>query len=293
MSLARRRSGWAAVVRESRAWFGLVRIDRTLAAMLYVLLGAYLAGGAGVLADSAVVRATIVVGLIVASGFALNDYCDIRVDSIGRPHRPIPSGRVGHAAAGRLAWGLAATALAIAATLGPRMVAVAAGALVLSAAYSLRLKDTLVLGNGAMALLVSAIPVFGALAAGTVTPAVLAAASMTLPYIFAQEVLYNVEDEPADRQVGLRTTATRLGVARALTLFRTFAAIFIALALLPWLLGIARDRYLYAALLCSIVPMLAVIGLLTLRSGENAIRIAVNVTRLIWLSSFIPLVLLR
>ena len=293
MSLARRRLGWSVVVGESRAWLSLVRFDRTLAATLYVLLGAYLAGGAGTLADSAVIRATIVVGLVVASGFALNDYCDVRVDSIGRPHRPIPSGRVARAAAGRLAWGLAAAALAVGVTLGPRMAAVAAGTLVLSAAYSFRLKNTLVLGNGAMALLVSAIPIFGALAAGTVTPAVLAAASMTFPYIFAQEVLYNIEDEPADREARLRTTATRLGIARALALFRTCAAIFIALALLPWLLGIARDRYLYSALLCSIVPTLAVIGLLTLPRGEHAIRLAVNVTRLIWLSSFIPLVLLR
>lgn len=293
MSLAARQSRWSAAVRQARAWLSLVRLDRTLAATLYALLGAYLVAGAGALAGSAVVRATAVVGLVVAFGFALNDYCDVQVDSIGRPHRPIPSGRISRRAAGRLAWVLAATALAIAATLGSRMAAIAAGTLLLSAAYSFRLKDTLLLGNGAMALLVSTIPIFGALAAGTVTPAVLAAAAMTFPYIFAQEVLYNVEDERDDRQAGLRTTATRLGVARALRLFRVLAGIFIVLAILPWVLGIARDGYLYAVLFCSVVPTLAVIGLLSLRSTADAISLAVNVTRLTWLSSFIPLVLLR
>ena len=293
MSLAARQSRWSAAVRRARAWISLVRLDRTLAATLYALLGAYLVAGAGALAGSAVVRATVVVGLVVAFGFALNDYCDVRVDSIGRPHRPIPSGRISRRAAGRLACVLAATALAIASTLGSRMAAIAAATLLLGAAYSFRLKDTLLLGNGAMALLVSTIPIFGAFAAGTLTPGVLAAASMTFPYIFAQEVLYNVEDERADRQAGLRTTATRLGVARALRLFRVLAGIFIVLAIFPWVLGIARDGYLYAVLFCSVVPTLAVIGWLTLRGTEEAISLAVNVTRLTWLPSFIPLVLLR
>ena len=51
----------------------------------------------------------------------------------------------------------------------------AAGTVTLAAAYSFWLKNTLLLGNVAMAVLVASIPVYGAMAAGRVTLAVLAA----------------------------------------------------------------------------------------------------------------------
>jgi geranylgeranylglycerol-phosphate geranylgeranyltransferase len=271
----------------------LVRFDRTAAAASYTLLGAYLVAEPAQLFSSPVLRAMLVVGFVVAFGFAINDYCDIEVDLRGRPHRPIPSGRISRPVAFVVAWGLAGGALAVAATLGQGLVLFTVGTLLLSTAYSYRLKSTLLLGNAAMAVLVAAIPVFGALAAGQVTGVVLATASMMFPFVFAQEVLYNVEDEQQDRDAGLRTTATQLGRSRALLVFKMLAATFVVFAILPWVRGIGSDAYLYAILPCSVAPTLAVIVLLSLCETEPAIRWSANATRLVWLSSVLPLILLK
>jgi geranylgeranylglycerol-phosphate geranylgeranyltransferase len=276
-----------------RALLELVRFDRTVAASLYTLLGAYLAADAARLLSSEVARAALVVGLVVAFGFAINDCCDVEVDTLGRPGRPIPSGRVSRRFAIAFAWSLAAAALAVAATLGPWLALYAAGTLALSAAYSFRLKSTLLLGNAAMAVLVSAIPLFGALAAGGATVAVASAALMIFPFVFAQEVLYNIEDEEQDRRAGLKTTATRLGPAGALRVVRWLGAAFVAVAILPWALGLASDPYLFAILICSVLPTIAVLVVLSVRTNDLAIARSVTTTRLIWVSSVLPLVLLK
>jgi 4-hydroxybenzoate polyprenyltransferase len=51
-------------------------------------------------------------GLLYAAGVVLNDWFDREVDARERPGRPIPSGRVSVAAAGRLGWGLLAAGAA-------------------------------------------------------------------------------------------------------------------------------------------------------------------------------------
>ena len=116
----------------------------------------------------------------------------------------------------------------------------------LSAAYSYRLKNTLLLGNAAVGLLVGAVIVFGAAMAGGVTTAALAAAAMACCYITAQEVLFNLEDEADDRAAGLRTTATRLGVPRAAVLLRALLVVFIAVAMVPCAWLAASPRYALA-----------------------------------------------
>ncbi|WP_147917840.1 SCO3242 family prenyltransferase [Ruania zhangjianzhongii] len=59
------------------------------------------------------------------AGMALNDYADRELDAQERPERPIPSGRVSPSTALRLAGGLTLAGLTLAATAGPRPLAVA------------------------------------------------------------------------------------------------------------------------------------------------------------------------
>ncbi len=276
-----------------RAWAALVRFDRTISATLYVFLGAYLAEDFPALADGRVIRAALVVSLVVAFGFAINDCCDVPVDSIGRQNRPLPSGRISRRSAMRLAWALASGALAVASTLGAQLAAFAAATVSLAAAYSFWLKRTLLVGNACMALLVSAIPIYGALGTATLPPNVLAAAVMTFFYFCAQEILYNVEDFNEDRQAGLRTTAVRVGFPGALTLARLLLVVYAMAATAPWAIGIAGSSYLVAVLLCSVLPSLAVAVWLWCRVDLTTVRLAVKTTRAIWLSSVVPLLLLK
>ena len=87
-------AGTAAVVHGrfevARLLLRLMRFDRPLCASLLTLLGAWLAAPVSSLWSAPVLVAACVVGLVTAFGFVINDCCDLAVDSIGKPGRPLP-----------------------------------------------------------------------------------------------------------------------------------------------------------------------------------------------------------
>ena len=277
----------------ARLLLQLMRFDRPLCAAALTLLGAWLAAPVAALWSAPVLVAACVVGLVTAFGFVINDCCDVAVDTLGKPGRPLPSGRIAPATAARFAWGLAATGLLLAFTLGSSATLFALGAIALSAAYSYRLKSTLLLGNAAVALLVGAVIVFGAVMAGSASPAAFAAAGITVCYFIAQEVLFNLEDEPEDRAAGLRTTATRLGPLRTARLLRCLLALFMTTALLPLATGLATAAYLVALTVCTLVPVLVMLRMLRDPVAPAALARAASLSRAVWLTSFVPLALLK
>lgn len=87
---------------------------------------------------------------LYAGGMALNDWADREVDAAERPERPIPSGRIDPRHALRVAVGLGAAGLALAAAGGGRRALAVAGPLAAAVwLYDARLKDT-VAGPAAM-----------------------------------------------------------------------------------------------------------------------------------------------
>ncbi len=270
-----------------------MRLDKPVAAAMYTLLGAYIAATPGGLWSTRTLAAATVVGLSTAFGLIINDYCDVVEDSIGKPQRPIPSGRVSRRLAGTFAWTLAAVALAVSALLGPGSLLFAVAMVSVSAAYSICLKNTVILGNAAVALLVSSVLVYGALTVGRVTVAVWIAVIITFPYILAQEALFNLEDEACDRMAGLRTTATQLGIDGTAALVRAVLVGTMVIALTPWLLGVASSAYLVSLVACIFAPVAVMIFLLRRPLSRVAMVNAVKLSRLSWVTSFLPLALLK
>jgi geranylgeranylglycerol-phosphate geranylgeranyltransferase len=272
----------------------LMRFERPLCSALLALLGAHLGASPSRLASAPVWAAACVVALVTGFGFVINDCCDVTVDALGKPDRPLPSGRISPGAAAAFAWVLACCAVLLAAMLGRDATLFAAGAVALSAAYSYRLKSTLLLGNAAVGLLVAAVIVFAAVVAGGgVTGAVIAAAAMAWSYITAQEVLFNLEDEAEDRTAGLRTTATQLGVARTAVLLRVLLVTFVVVALLPCVRPTTSPFYAGALAVCTLLPVAALLWLLRSPLSRAAIARAARWSRLVWLTSFVPLALLK
>ena len=73
----------------------LIELSRPLNGLLAfvsVWIGAYMSGG------SISIQATFLVAtaavLALSAGNSLNDYCDVEIDRINKPERPIPSGRI-------------------------------------------------------------------------------------------------------------------------------------------------------------------------------------------------------
>lgn len=277
---------WPAVVE-------LVRPSKPVAAGLFTLLGAYLAAPPAQVLSAPVLVAASVVLLVTAFGFVVNDCYDLPVDRVGKPYRPIPSGRVSSSRAAGFAGLLALAALALSASLGWRFAVIALGAVALSWGYSSHLKSTLLLGNAAVAALVVAALVYGALAAGTPGAAVWMAAAISFPYIVAQEALFNLEDEDQDRAAGLRTTATRLGGDATARLVRALFGLFILTTMAPMALGPAAAAYVAAALVVLVAPTAFFLYLLRRPLSRTAVARVAKLSRLVWAASFLPLGLLK
>jgi 4-hydroxybenzoate polyprenyltransferase len=109
------------------------------------VLGDTLAGGAAAGHRASGRRALLPLAsaCLYAGGMALNDWADRDLDAVERPERPIPSGRVAPGYALRVAAGLGAAGLALAAAGGgPRALAVAAPLAGCVWLYDARLKST-------------------------------------------------------------------------------------------------------------------------------------------------------
>lgn len=261
-------------------------------AAAYTLLGAYLSAELRAALTPLTALAALIVALVVAFGFVINDYADADLDHLSKPERPIPAGAVSRPQAVAIALILAALILALSLFTPLVLQLIALLNLVLTAAYSLALKRTVLLGNLTMALLNSSILLFGSLAAGGLAPLIWAVVAMSFLYTLAQEVLYTVDDAEGDARAGIVTTAVAFGVGPALHLFRALISLALLCAAAPLWLAPVVSLYLPALLLCVVLPVAAYILPLTLRATPATISQACAGVKLVRLAGLVPLVLL-
>jgi geranylgeranylglycerol-phosphate geranylgeranyltransferase len=257
-----------------------------------VLLGVYLAAGTASLAraQTAVASAGIALAIVVAN--MVNDIFDIKVDAVGNPERPLPSGRISLRTA-RTAAALAAfAAIGLAAAAGTLMALWMTGLLTLAICYSWRLKSTVLAGNLVVASCASVPVVFGAAVTGTYTPAVWAAAGMCFVFMLSYEVFKTIADGAADAQEGLATVATVMGTVASARLLRLLAAVFTAEAVATGTTSPHPLAYLVLVLLACVVPVWYAI--LTAGGMEDGPpRRSLWLMRTAWFLGMIVLLLLR
>lgn len=147
------------------------------------------------------------VATFMAAGNVMNDLKDVEVDRVAHPERPLPSGRVTTTSARRLAtalWvasvGLLAAGLSLLDAWVPSVaIWVAAAVLMVAYDHGPDLKSRGFVGNIAISVLVGAVVVFGAAAAGAwANPVALAAASVAALVNLAREVVKDVHDMSGD-----------------------------------------------------------------------------------------------
>ena len=232
---------WASAVLE------LVRWRNALIAALGVLLGAWFAEGAP-FTRSPLVAAGVAIAL-AAFANAFNDWCDIEIDRVAHPARPLPSGRLRPAHAIAVAIAASIAALLGALMVSPVLAAVTAAVLLVMREYSVRLKRR-GLGNIVVAVLGSMPFLYGAWSVGEPLAAVPLLA-LGIPLHFAREVAKDLEDAPADAAVRRTLPVTR-GPASARGVFVGALLVFLAV-LIPF----ALSRPLFALLVLPAVLLCA------------------------------------
>ncbi len=266
-----------------RGVFDLVRPQNCLASALATLLGVHLGDGSDGAGPVRVAASMLVVCLILAASYVVNDLRDADADVLGNPGRAIPSGRVTRREAVALWWALGAGGCLVAFAFGEADLAVMAVAcLAAGVVYSVRLKGTVLVGNAFVGLMAATPVLYGSLAGGSPTASTWFAALIMFLFIFADEVLKAIGDREADGAAGLRTVGTRLGLVQGLLVFRTITLGFVAAALLPLVAGRAGVIYGAGVLLGAVGPALWNVGALARRPEAAAVRVALRLDKLVW-----------
>lgn len=202
-----------------------------------------------------IVTGAILTGpLVCATSQVVNDWYDREVDAINEPNRPIPSGRVPGEWGFYIALLWTALSLAVAALLGPAVLAASGIGLALAWAYSappLRLKKNGWWGNSAVAACYEGLP--------WVTGAAVMANALPSAQVFIVAALYSVgahgimtlndfKSIEGDRRCGIGSLPVQLGPERA----ARFACIVMALPQLVVVgLLLAWGHPFYAALVAT------------------------------------------
>ena len=201
---------------------------------------------------------------------ALNDRLDSVSDSINRPGRPIPSGRLSQAAATTAACVGGLASVGLAAVIGSRAVALALIWLVLTALYSRVLKGVPLAGNIAVALVASTPFLMGGFSQGKYLLAVIPCALAFFVHL-AREIVKDVEDMAGDDAAGVRTFAVRRGASAAFAVARGVLVVLIGLAALPFAFRVYGWGYASVVVVIDAVLVWLLVSMET-NSGGKGLR---------------------
>ncbi len=245
----------------STTFSGLFQLLRPLncgIAALSVAVGGITAGA--LLPSFELVTAALAAASVAAAGNVFNDVCDVEIDRVNRPDRPLPGGKVGPGTALVEAALLAAAGLVAAWWLGPATGLIAMFTLVLLYLYSRYLKRTAVWGNLAVAAAGAAAFPFGAVATGSFGRSWIPA-GFALLFHLGREIVKDLEDVTGDGQAGARTLPLRWGAAAAVWSSGLIFLILIALTAIPRILDVYGDAYLALVMTMNLMVAIAVVRL--------------------------------
>lgn len=154
--------------------------------------------------------------LALGGGNAINDVFDIKIDSINKPERPIPSGRIKLDTAKYYSYGLFISAIIIGAiisymtqNIGPVLIVI--GACILEYFYARNLKSTVLVGNLSVGFLTGLCFLFGGDIIGAETHTTLIIIISGILAFFAllmttsREIVKDMEDIEGDEEEGAKT----------------------------------------------------------------------------------------
>jgi len=248
-----------------KAYIDISRPANGVIASASVFLGALLSGGGPILPISYVAAAAF---LILSAGNAINDRCDVEIDRINKPGRPIPSGRISKGEA--TIFSVLCSALGVLLSLLVNLAAtfISIGVVLLLFLYAIKLKRTPLLGNAVVAILTGLTFISGGVAVekplGALIPSIFA-----FLFTLAREVVKDIEDVEGDRSAGAKTAPVVWGARTAALISAIVMGIVVAVSPIPFLLGIYSWRYmLTVAIGVDTVMIGCIVGML--RSPLNA-----------------------
>lgn len=187
----------------------LIRPVNCLFAALCVLFGAFYLNR--IYFDLSVVSAVLSASLIAAAGYTINDFFDIPLDKVNKPHRVLPSGRIKPASAYLFAVILFVLGISCSFATGNWyccLIALSNSILLFYYARNFKLK--FLIGNLIVSYTAASTFIFGAICTDNLKN-IFPVAVMAFLYTLIREMIKDAEDIEGDRKFGARTLAVSLG----------------------------------------------------------------------------------
>jgi geranylgeranylglycerol-phosphate geranylgeranyltransferase len=200
-------------------------------------------------------------GLIAGFGNVHNDICDIEVDKINRPERPLPSGKISLRSANTFTNILVIAGNALGAVLGWIPMVITLAATFLLSWYNRKLKMIPLWGNIAVSGLTALAFIFGGILVGNMGIALIPAI-FSLLFHFSREMVKDIEDISGDRVRPGATFAQKYGIQTSCKVTAVVLAILFLIIPLPYLFDLFNLRYFLVSGMGVEIPLLVCIILL-------------------------------
>jgi len=224
-----------------KAYIRLMRPLNCLLAGVSVFIGGVITGSVGSVPN--LILAVVSAMLICAGGNSINDYFDIEIDKINKPARPLPSGIISPAYAFVFSLFLFISGFILSFFINITCIIIAGITSVLLYLYSSKLKRTVLFGNAAVALISGLAFVYGGIAVGNISKALIVGI-FALLYHFAREIVKDIEDKKGDSSVGSRSFPILYGDKPALLLTTIILIMLIGMTFIPYFLDVFSIYYL-------------------------------------------------
>lgn len=215
------------------AYLELLRPSNIVILFFGTLLGALVAVGNGAFSQLETYLAGLATILIGGAGNVINDYFDVEIDRINKPHRPLARGAISRPNAFRYWLFLNLIALVISLFLTALNFLMAILTIPLLYTYSRYFKRMLFIGNLTISVLVSLGFLYGAASTGNVQ-------NVVYPTIFSfflnlgREMLKDLEDVEGDKALGAMTIPICFGTTTTLMLASVIFVIMIGATVVPY-----------------------------------------------------------
>jgi len=195
--------------------------------------------------------------LTASAGNVINDYFDIEIDKVNRPHRVLPKGELTLKEALNFYIFLTGIALLFSVFISLLALLEVFFAAALLFLYSYKIKKISLLGNFVVAFLTGFAFIYGGIAVNNVEAAMIPALFAFL-INFIREIVKDMEDIEGDKQQGINSYPAVHGFKKAKTLIVFITIVLIILTVFPFIQELYKIEY-FLVVMIFVNPLLVYI----------------------------------
>lgn len=237
--------GYGPFMSAMSAYVALSRPSNIVITFITIFVAAFITGTIRPLPN--VLLACFSAAAIAIAANAINDYFDVDIDRINKPHRPLPVGKISIRAAKRFALVFFGSGIGLALLISPASLVLATISALLLYWYSQKFKRTPLWGNIIVSLATGMAFIYGGIAVGRWKSAIIPAIFSFFMHL-GREIIKDIQDQDGDRQNHAQTFPIRCGTTAARMLTTIVFGILILLTLVPYWMGYYNIYYLILVL---------------------------------------------